>query len=100
MCAISKGQFLNYTFDEFVFLMTAWNAVTYLFNIRLHACMKVCIFLNFSCSSVSSISLSDSHIGGSSEFSMDLQQKEQLHDNVPMMQSPHFPVSQGFHFDL
>ncbi|KAH7677606.1 CCR4-NOT transcription complex subunit 2 protein [Dioscorea alata] len=38
--------------------------------------------------------------GGSSEFSMDLQQKEQLHDNVPMMQSPHFPMGRSVGFNL
>ncbi|KAJ0978141.1 hypothetical protein J5N97_013615 [Dioscorea zingiberensis] len=38
--------------------------------------------------------------GGSAEFSMDLQQKEQLHENAPMMQSPHFPMARSSGFNL
>lgn len=39
------------------------------------------------------------HIGGSAEFAIDLQQKEQLHENASMVQSPHFPVSYGLHLE-
>lgn len=35
--------------------------------------------------------------GGNADFSMDMHQKEQLHDNVSMMQPQHFPVSLKFH---
>lgn len=35
--------------------------------------------------------------GGNADFTMDMHQKEQLHDNpMSMMQSQHYPVSHGF----
>ncbi|KAH0465697.1 hypothetical protein IEQ34_005800 [Dendrobium chrysotoxum] len=38
--------------------------------------------------------------GGSSDFSMDLHQKEQLHENVSMLQSQHFPMARSVGFNL
>ncbi|XP_020577018.1 probable NOT transcription complex subunit VIP2 [Phalaenopsis equestris] len=38
--------------------------------------------------------------GGSSDFSMDLHQKEQLHENVSMLQSQHFPMGRSVGFNL
>ncbi|KAJ6820025.1 putative NOT transcription complex subunit VIP2 isoform X2 [Iris pallida] len=38
--------------------------------------------------------------GGSSDFPMDMHQKEQLHENVSMMQSQHFPMARSSGFSL
>ncbi|XP_038980374.1 probable NOT transcription complex subunit VIP2 isoform X2 [Phoenix dactylifera] len=38
--------------------------------------------------------------GGSSDFSVDLHQKEQLQENVPMMQSQHFSMARSSGFSL
>ncbi|XP_008793379.1 probable NOT transcription complex subunit VIP2 isoform X1 [Phoenix dactylifera] len=38
--------------------------------------------------------------GGSSDYSVDLHQKEQLHENVPMMQSQHFSMARSSGFSL
>ncbi|XP_039136134.1 probable NOT transcription complex subunit VIP2 isoform X2 [Dioscorea cayenensis subsp. rotundata] len=38
--------------------------------------------------------------GGSAEFAIDLQQKEQLHENASMVQSPHFPMARSAGFNL
>ncbi|XP_010921271.1 probable NOT transcription complex subunit VIP2 isoform X3 [Elaeis guineensis] len=38
--------------------------------------------------------------GGSSDYSVDLHQKEQLQENVPMMQSPHFSMARSSGFSL
>lgn len=38
--------------------------------------------------------------GGSSDFSMDMHQKEQLHENVSMLQSQHFPMARSGGFSL
>ncbi|XP_078443381.1 putative NOT transcription complex subunit VIP2 isoform X2 [Wolffia australiana] len=35
--------------------------------------------------------------GGNNEFSMDLHQKDQIHDNMSMMQSQHLNATPGFH---
>ncbi|KAG1371419.1 putative NOT transcription complex subunit VIP2 [Cocos nucifera] len=38
--------------------------------------------------------------GGSSDYSVDLHQKDQLHENVPMMQSQHFSMARSSGFSL
>ncbi|KAJ6805773.1 putative NOT transcription complex subunit VIP2 isoform X2 [Iris pallida] len=38
--------------------------------------------------------------GGNSDFPMDMHQKEQLHENVSMMQSQHFPMARSGGFSL
>lgn len=38
--------------------------------------------------------------GGSSDFSMDMHQKEKLQENVSMLQSQHFPMSRSVGFNL
>lgn len=38
--------------------------------------------------------------GGSSDFSMDMHQKEQIHENASMLQSQHFPMGRSSGFSL
>ncbi|KAL8128667.1 hypothetical protein V2J09_017822, partial [Rumex salicifolius] len=38
--------------------------------------------------------------GGTNDYGVDLHQKEQLHDNMPMMQSPHFSMGRSAGFSL